>query len=171
LASIIISAYGTELYQKGVIAMKSRALSTTAMILLTPLVVLAFRAQAEQVRKGELNSKSFTTGSLKITITSLNMGRINANGYIGIEVENTSGDFTTFAPQRLTLIDKNDNQIDIVGQFVGMDRNNGALVVAVGDKRIWPKARITHTYKMTKDTVKLPARLYYEDKLLATIIE
>ena len=49
--------------------MKSRTLSATAMILLTPLVVLAFQAQAEQVHMVELKSKSFTTGSLKMTIT------------------------------------------------------------------------------------------------------
>jgi hypothetical protein len=150
--------------------MKSRTLSATAMILLAPLAVLAFQAQGEQVRKGELNGRSFSTGSLKITITRLNLGIINANGYLDVEVENTSGDFTTFAPQRLTLIDKDDNQIDIVGQFLGIAQNQGELVVAVGDKRIWPKARIKHSYKMTQNTVKLPARLYYEDKLLATII-
>ena len=49
--------------------MKSRTLSAAAMILLTPLVVLAFQAQAEQVRNRELKNKSLTAGSLKITLT------------------------------------------------------------------------------------------------------
>ena len=147
--------------------MKSRTLSATTMILLAPLVVLAFQAQAEQVRSRELKNKSFTAGSLKITLT-----RFFSNNYasdqsiIYIEVENTSGDITTFVPQLLTFIDKDDNQVDIVGQYVGY----GGHLVAAGDKRVWPKARIKHRYLLA-DKVRLPARLYYEDKLLATIIE
>jgi len=43
--------------------MKSQTLSATAMILLTPLAVLAFQAQAEQIRNRELKNKSFTVGS------------------------------------------------------------------------------------------------------------
>ena len=42
--------------------MKSRTLSATSLILITPLVVLAFKAQADQVRGTELKSKSDQTG-------------------------------------------------------------------------------------------------------------
>jgi len=42
--------------------MKSRTLSVTSLILLTPLIVLAFEAQADQVRGTELKSKSDQTG-------------------------------------------------------------------------------------------------------------
>jgi hypothetical protein len=161
----------TWLYQKGVLAMKSRTLSATAMILLTPLVVFAFQAQAEQVRKGGLKSKSFTTGSLKITFTGFSgIGSLSTPGILSIEVENTSGDITTFVPQSLTFIDKDDNQVDIVGQYAGESLQGGLRLVAAGDKRVWPKARIKHTYMLT-ERVRLPARLYYEDKLLATIID
>jgi len=52
--------------------MKSRTLFDTALIVLTPLAVSAFQAQADQVRKGQLKNKSFTTGSLKITFISFN---------------------------------------------------------------------------------------------------
>jgi hypothetical protein len=166
LAAFIVSATGTELYQNGVIAMKSRTLSTTAMILLTPLVVSAFQVQAEQVRKDELKSSSFTAGSLKITLTRFFKPQNSSQSIIYIEVENTSGDITTFVPQLLTFIDKDDNQVDIVGQYVGY----GGHLVAAGDKRVWPKVRIKHRYLLA-DIVRLPARLYYEDKLLATIIE
>jgi len=137
------------------------------MILLTPLVVLASQAEAEQVRYRELKNKSFTAGSLKITITSFTVGNIS------IEVENTSDDFTTFSPQLLTFIDKNNNQENIVGQYAGSESvgpDSTASVVAAGDKRVFPKARIKHRYELT-DRVKLPARLYYEDRLLATIID
>ena len=72
--------------------MRSRTLSAAAMILLTPLVVLASQAEAEQVRNRELKNKSFTAGSMKIAITSFTMGNIS------IEVENTPDDFTTFSP-------------------------------------------------------------------------
>jgi hypothetical protein len=43
--------------------MRSRTLSATAIILLTRLVVLAFQAQADQIRKGELKGRSFQVGA------------------------------------------------------------------------------------------------------------
>jgi hypothetical protein len=106
---------------------------------------------------------------LKITITEFDTGgRLFANSRINIEVENTSDDFTTFDPRRLSFIDKSDNQVDILG-LVGTDKRK-EWVVAAGDRRIGPKARIKHIYALT-DKMQLPARLYYEDKLLATVIE
>ena len=146
--------------------MKPRILSATAMILLTPLVVLALQAQAEQVRNRELKNKSFTAGSLKITLTRFYEFSITHQSFINIEVENTSGDIATFVPQLLTFIDKDDNQVDIAGQYTA----RGSSLIAAGDKRVRPKARIKHFYELT-DRVQLPARLYYEDKLLATIID
>src|SRR5438093_13704852 len=98
--------------------MKSRTLSATALILLTPLVVLAFQAQAEQVRNRELKNKSFTAGSLKITLTSF-FRNMNGQSILYIEVENTSDHITAFVPQLLTFIDKDDNQVDIGGQYAG----------------------------------------------------
>src|SRR5262245_50699947 len=50
--------------------MKSRTLSATSLILLAPMIVLAFQAQADQVRGTELKSKSDQTGgaqSAKVT--------------------------------------------------------------------------------------------------------
>ena len=145
--------------------MKSRTLSATAMILLTPLVVLAFQAETEQVRNRELKNKSFTAGFLKITITRF-YENINHRSFIHIEIENTSGDIATFVPQLLTFIDKDNNQVDIQGQYTA----EGWGLVSAGDKRVWPKARIRHIYELT-NRVQLPARLYYGDKLLATIID
>ena len=145
--------------------MKSRTLSATAMILLTPLVVLAFQAQAEQVRSRELKNRPFTAGPLKITITRFYYIS-NHQSSFHIEVENTSGDSATFAPQLLTFIDKDDNQVDILGQYAA----SGGHKVAAGDKRVLPRARIKHIYELT-DRVQLPARLYYGDKLLASIID
>lgn len=149
--------------------MKSRTLSPVSLILLTPLVVLAFQAHADHVRKDDLKSWPFTRGPLKITITEFDTGgRLFANSRINIEVENTSDEFTTFDPRRLSFVDKNDNQVDILG-LVGTDKRR-EWVIAAGDRRIGPKARIKHIYALT-DKMQLPARLYYEDKLLATVIE
>jgi hypothetical protein len=149
--------------------MKLRTLSATAMILLTPLAVLALQAQADQVRKGDLKSKPFTRDPLKLTLIEFYAGGLaSPSGNINIEVENTSDGFTTFDPRRLSFIDKDDNQVDILG-LIG--RNGGReWVIAAEAKRIGPKARIKHFYALT-GKVRLPARLYYEDKLLATIIE
>jgi hypothetical protein len=89
---------------------------------------------------------------------------ISSKDAISIAVENTSDDFTTFDPGRLSFINKDNDQVDVLGI------SDGTSVVEVGDKRIGPKARIKHHYALT-DTVQFPARLYYEDKLLATITE
>ena len=154
--------------------MKSRTLSATALIPLTPLVVLAFQAEAEQVRKGELKDKSFTAGPLKITF--LSFGRARGFGNVGdphvesvnpikVKVENASDEFTTFNPRRLSFVDKANDQSDVRG-LVTSQRG----LSAAEDRRIAPKASITDWYDLTRE-VRLPARLYYEDKLLATIIE
>jgi hypothetical protein len=135
--------YANQTLSKRSLAMKSRILSAAAIILLTPMVVLAFQAQAEQVRYRELKNKSFTAGSLKITITSFTFGNIS------IEVENTSDDFTMFSPQLLAFIDKDNNQDNIVGQYSGSElvgTDVTATVVAVGDQRVWPRARIKHIF-------------------------
>jgi hypothetical protein len=94
-------------------------------------------------------------------------------GHLSIEVENTSDDFTTFSPQLLVFLDKDNNQENIIGQYAGsvsVGSESTASVVAAGDLRIWPRARIKHFYKLP-NRVHLPARLYYGEKLLATIID
>jgi hypothetical protein len=150
--------------------MKSRTLSATAMILLTPLVVLAFQAQADQISKSELKSRPFSAGLLKITLAEFYLGNLaKTNGRLIIVAQNTSEDFVTFDPRRLSFIDTDGNQADILG-ITGYDgRIPGTVVVAAESKRIGPKAKISNLYELT-DKVRLPARLYYEDKLLGTII-
>jgi hypothetical protein len=133
---------------------------------LTPLVVLAFHAQADQVRKNNLKSKPFIRGPLKITLTWF-----NSSDGIGVEVENMSDDFTIFDPRRLSFIDEDDNQVDIMGARVAIEvgMSAGETVINAEVTRIAPKARIKRSYALT-NYMLLPARLYYEDKLLATII-
>jgi hypothetical protein len=136
--------------------MKSRTLSATAMILLTPLVVLAFQTQAEQARKGELKSKPFIRGPLKITLI-----KFSSFDGIKVEVENTSDNYTTFDPRLLSFIDKDNNQIDILGARVAIEvgMEVGASVVGAENTRIAPKARIKRSYALT-NYMNLPASLY-----------
>jgi hypothetical protein len=148
--------------------MKSRILFGAALILLTPLAVLAFQAQSNQVRKDELRGRPFTAGPLKITIIDLYGGGIAfPSGQVSIMVENTSDEFTTFDPQRLSFVDNYNNQVDIFG--ITRHHQDKTWIVAAESKRIGPKARIKNLYSLT-DKAPLPLRVYYEDKLLATII-
>jgi hypothetical protein len=139
------------------------------LTLLMPLAVLAFQAQADQVRKAELKSRPFTAGLLKIRITDFYGGGVALSaGEIRIVVENTSDDFTAFDPQRLSFVDNDNNQVGILG--VRISSQNETWIVAAESKRIRPKAWIKNLYTLT-DKLQLPLRLYYEDKLLGTIIE
>lgn len=163
--------------------MKSRTLSATALILLTPLVVLAFQAQADQVRKDELKSRSFAAGPLKITIVKFGHRPLGSLIFIGhppdrlahhvhpiqIVVENTSDEFTTFEPRRLSFVDKANEQSDVSGLISHEDqgRGSGGLTPAE-NRRITPRSSINEWYDLTSKA-RLPARLYYEEKLLATI--
>jgi hypothetical protein len=152
--------------------MKSRTLSATALILLTPLIALALQTQADQVRKADLKSKSFTAGPLKITFLIFGPARFAKPGDpqfesihpIKVKVENASDGFTTFNPRQLSFVDNANDQVDVRGLVTGRGLS------AAEDRRIAPKASITDWYDLTRE-VRLPARLYYEDKLLATIIK
>jgi len=160
--------------------MKSRTLSATALILLTPLVVLALQTQADQVRKADLKSKSFTAGPLKITFLSFGYRRhiiarpedpsrdLSYVTPIHVMVENTSDGFTTFNPRRLSFVDKANYQADV--RVLINIYNGGPKMSVAEDRRIAPKASIEDWYDLTRE-VRLPAQLYYEDELLATIIE
>jgi len=152
--------------------MKSRTLFVAALILLTPLVAPAFQGQSEQIRKGDLNSKSFSAGPLKITLAEFYGGGIRQPyGDIVIEVQNTSEDFIAFDPRRLSFIDKDNNQSDILGLAENnIEKIEWHKIIPAELQRIGPKAKIKNVYALT-GKVRLPARLYYEDKLLGTIIE
>ena len=161
--------------------MKSRTLSTTAMILLTPLVVLAFQAQGDHVRKADLRGRSFIAGPLKITITKFGRAVFgsrpqSSSNYvypIQVQVENTSDEFTTFEPRRLSFVDKANRQSDVHGLIPYEDEGpmrGGNLLSAAENRRIAPKTSIKDWYDLTRQ-FHLPARLYYAENLLATIIE
>jgi hypothetical protein len=148
--------------------MKSRTLFAVALILLTPLAVLAFQDEADKVRKGELKSRPFTTDTLKIRITDYYGGGISfPTGEVSIVVENTSGDYTIFDPQRLSFVDNDNHQVDILGVKLYVQTDN--WLAEAESKRIGPKRWIKNHYTLT-DKLHLPLRLYYDDKLLGMIV-
>jgi hypothetical protein len=146
------------------------------------MLVLAFQTQGDQVRKNELKGNPFITGPLKITITKFGHAFFtfsttpkNSLSYvypIQVQVENTSDEFTTFEPRRLSFVDKANRQLDIHGLIPYTDegRKRVGLLSAAENRRIAPKTSIKDWYDLTSQ-VHLPARLYYAEKLLATIVE
>jgi hypothetical protein len=160
--------------------MKPRTLSVTTMILLTPMLVLAFQTQGDQVRKNELKGSPFITGSLKITITKLGHAFTFSNTLqnssiyiypIQVQVENTSDEFTTFEPRRLSFVDKANRQSDIHGLIPYDDERwrGASLLSAAENRRIAPKTSIKNWYDLTSQ-VHLPARLYYAEMASAKLI-
>ena len=120
----------------------------------------------------QLKSMPLTAGALKITFTSFKGRVVVYNGptsigdrvFIQIEVENTSDAFAAFDPQRLSIVDKNYNQADILGVIYETQVFNAE------SRSVAPKARIKEQYALNHK-VEMPARIYYEGKLLATIKE
>ena len=120
----------------------------------------------------QLKSTPFTAGALKITFTSFKRRIVVFNGSksigdrvsILVEAENTSDSFATFDPQRLSIVNENYIQADILGVIYESQIFNAE------SRSIAPKARIKAQYVLN-DKVELPARIYYEGKLLATIKE
>lgn len=140
--------------------------------ILTPLIVVllfSFFALADdqpvRIRTSELERTPLTAGPLKITLTQFRGSFLKiGNGLVETLVENTSTGFTTFSPQRLSFVGSDNNQADVLAIGTG-DRHWPAV-----DRRIAPGAHIKEIYTLN-GKVRLPARLYYDDKLLAVITD
>ena len=83
---------------------------------------------------------------------------------VHIEVENTSGTFTTFEPRHFSVVDKNQLQADILGLYKQNE------IYPAESRRIAAKATIKAQYILT-EKVDLSARIYYDDKMLGAIRE
>lgn len=138
------------------------SLFTLVVALLIPICVAA-DDQPVRIRTSELERTSLTAGPLKITLTQFR-GSFLKIGYGSVEaqVENTSTGFTTFSPQRLSFVGSDNKQADVLAIGTG-DRHWPAV-----DRRIAPGAHIKEIYTLN-GKVRLPARFYYDDKLLAVI--
>jgi hypothetical protein len=96
------------------------------------------------------------------------------SGSIEVVVENVSNAFETFSPQRLSLVDKENVQVNVMASRRNYYRNvpsyDPRIPTGPLDRRIAPGARVKETYSLS-GRVHLPIRLYYDEKLLAEIVE
>jgi hypothetical protein len=134
------------------------------VVVLIPLFAIA-DDQPARVRVSELEKTPIAAGSLKITITRFRGSFLKiGGGSVEAQVENTSTEFTVFSPNRLSFVGSDNNQGDVLAIQSG-DRYWPAV-----DRRIAPAARIKEFYALNSK-VHLPARLYYDEKLLAEITD
>jgi hypothetical protein len=149
-------------------------LFTLALALLIPLCAAA-DDRPVQIRVPDLDKTPITARAFKIRITKLSGSFLKlGNGSIELEVENVSAAFETFSPRRLSLINKDNVQVDIVnarhGDYRSLPPYDPNVRTAALDRRIAPGARIKETYRLS-GRLHLPMRFYYDEKLLAEIVE
>lgn len=149
-------------------------LFTLALALLIPLSATADN-QPVQIRVPDLNKTPITAGNFKIRIAKLSGSFLKfGNGSIELEVENVASFFATFSPRRLSLINRDNVQVDIVnarhGDYRSLPPYDPNVPTAALDRRIAPGARIKESYKLS-GRLHLPMRFYYDEKLLAEIVE
>ena len=145
--------------------MRQRLLASLLPILILPLLVSADDQPPVRLHQSELSRFPLFVGSLKITLTKLSgNGVLSLDSTVEVQIESTSAAFTMFFPPRLSFVSKDGSQVDVLG----VSLTNG--VVSVADRRIAPRARIKEYYLLT-GSIHLPARLYYDEKLLAVIAD
>jgi hypothetical protein len=150
--------------------------STMAILVIAlPLLVIA-NNQPNRIKKSELKNHSFDIGRLKLTITRFRASRgFTAYGPSSIEVkvENSSDGAAIFNPQYLSLVGKDDKQVNIQGQKrphpVSIQSASERLA-APQPKSVAAGAWIKEGYEFY-DWVRLPARLFYDGKELALITD
>jgi hypothetical protein len=149
------------------------SLFTLVLALLIPVCVAA-DDQPARIRVADLDKAPIAAGPLKIRITKLRGSFMKlGSGSIEVEVENVATGFETFSPQRLSLINKDNIQVNVVGTRRNYNRTvppYDPRTAGPLDRRIAPGARIKESYSLS-GKVHLPMRLFYDEKLLAEIIE
>ena len=142
------------------------------LVLLIPLCAVA-DDQPTRIKVSDLEKTPIAAEKLKIRITRLRGSFLKlGSGSIEVEVENVSSGFETFSPVRLSLINKDNIQINVVakrGYYRTVPYDPGISTGPL-DRRIAPGARIKETYSLS-GKAHLPIRLYYDEKLLAEIVE
>ena len=150
------------------------SLFALVLSLLIPLCAIA-DDQPARIRVSELDKTTITAGPLKLRITKFRGSFMKfGSGSIEVVVENGSTSFETFSPQRLSLVDKENIQVNIMGSRHSSSKTappyDPKMPTGPLDRRIAPGARVKETYSLS-GTVHLPIRLYYDEKLLAEIGE
>ena len=150
------------------------SLFTLVLAMLIPFSAAA-DDQPARMRVSDLDKTPIVATPLKIRITKLRASFLKVgSGSIEVEVENIGTGFETFSPQRLSLINNDNVQINIVGTRHNYYRTappyDPRMATGPLDRRIAPGARIKESYSLS-GKVHLPMRLYYDEKLLAEIVE
>jgi hypothetical protein len=146
-------------------------------LLIVALIPLCATAddQPARVRVSELEKTPIAAGSLKIRFTKLKGSFLKfGNGSIEVEVANASTGFESFSPQRLSLVDRDNVQVNVMAPKRNSYRTvppyDPRIPSSPLDRRIAPGARVKESYSLT-GKVHFPIRLYYDEKLLAEIVE
>ena len=150
------------------------SLFALVLALLIPLCAVA-DDQPARIKVSDLEKTPIAAGPLKIRITKLRGSFLKlGSGSIVVEVENVSTGFETFSPQRLSLVYKENVQVNVMGSRHSSYRTappyDPRIPTSPLDRRIAPGARVKETYSLS-GRVHLPIRLYYDEKLLAEIVE
>lgn len=147
---------------------------TLVLALLIPFCATADDAPVH-LRVSDLNKTPISAGAFKIRISKLTGSFLKfGNGSIELEVENVSAAFETFSPRRLSLVNRDNVQVNIVnarhGDYRTIPPYDPNAPTAALDRRIAPGARIKESYRLS-GRLHLPMRFYYDEKLLAEIDE
>ncbi len=143
------------------------------LALLIPLGAVA-DDQLARIKVSNLDKTPIAAGPLKIRVTKLRGSFMKiGSGSIEVEVENVSTGFETFSPNHLSLINKDNIQVNLGGRrgyYRTVPPYDSGTPIGPLDRRIAPGARIKETYSLS-GKAHLPIRLYYDEKLLAEIVE
>ena len=138
-----------------------------SILLLIAIVLFCFAEAAAQApsaatfRESELGKHAFEIGQLRLTIRKLQGGR---GPYITVKVENPSDSAVVFDPQVLSLVNQGNEQVNTSSYSLYY------IAPALPTRKVLPGAFLTQTYGLDH-IVELPARIYYDGKLLAIITE
>ncbi|HXG94440.1 MAG TPA: hypothetical protein VNN73_19005 [Blastocatellia bacterium] len=110
---------------------------------------------------------------MKITITTFRPKVIDllgtspegGKGQLELQIENTSGEFALFKPQRFSFLSRDNKQVDILDK-----RHRFKEYLPAVEIEIAPGAHIKEFYRLNGG-IELPARLFYNSKLLAVITD
>ncbi|HJQ71203.1 MAG TPA: hypothetical protein VKA70_19660 [Blastocatellia bacterium] len=150
--------------------MKRKLVTILALIALLPAGATA-QDQPERIRRGEIESRTFAVGELKITLKKFWAGSLLTRGYIEVRAENASSSAVTFNPQRLSFVSKDGKQVNIRGRRqMGPVHPDDRHIDVAEPREVAPGAYVKEFYELD-GRVRLPARLVYEGKELAVIVK
>jgi hypothetical protein len=151
--------------------MKSRLFLALASILFVQSGLVTAGQSPLTIRRSELERMPLTIGKVQVKIIKFKDSvflssemRTVGTALIELQAENLSQEFTHFDPNLLMFVGQDNQQSNIWG----INRRNE--VYPARERLIAPGARIREAYSLT-EKINLPARLYYDDRLLAVIVE